>query len=199
MTKINFITSNHGKADALRMCFKSHNLNIDVVACDLQIMEPQFDTVREVSLFKAQRAFEQIKAPVLVEDGGFCIPALSDFPGVYTKYILKSIGAGGILKLMDGIDDRKARFISYATYIDEFGQPHQFERKGGEIEIAGKMVDINSPFAWSELWKICYVHRYKKTLCELSKEEIYDYFNSEGSEGSLQCFADWYAKNIKTD
>lgn len=193
MKTINFITSNKGKIAALERALKAENAgDVEVVAQDLGVLEPQFDTVKEVSLYKAQRAFEMLQKPVLVEDGGFCIAALNDFPGVYTKYAVKTIGADGIIKLLEGVEDRRARFVSYATYIDAAGEVRQFERKGGEVDICCRKVNIDSPYAWSELWKIIYVKKYSKALCEMSKAEVDDYMTGTSVEGSLQQFAKWY-------
>lgn len=195
MQAINFITSNKGKFLALERALKAENAGeVEVVAQDLDLLEPQFDTVKEVSLYKAQRAFEMLQKPVLVEDGGFCIAALNEFPGVYTKYVIKTIGADGIIKLLEGVEDRRARFISYATYIDAAGTVRQFERKGGEVDICCRKVNIDSPYAWSELWKIIYVKKYGKALCEMSKAEVDDYMAGTSVEGSLQQFARWYVR-----
>ncbi len=195
MKTINFITSNKGKIAALERALKAENAgDVEVVAQDLGVLEPQFDTVKEVSLYKAQRAFEMLQKPVLVEDGGFCIAALNDFPGVYTKYAVKTIGADGIIKLLEGVEDRRARFVSYATYIDAAGEVRQFERKGGEVDICCRKVNIDSPYAWSELWKIIYVKKYGKALCEMSKAEVDDYMTGTSVEGSLQQFVKWYAR-----
>ena len=71
MNKINFITSNKGKIKSLENSLRLNNLEVHVNAQNLDIMEPQFDTVQEVSKFKALKAFEMLKEPVLVEDGGF--------------------------------------------------------------------------------------------------------------------------------
>ena len=188
MNKINFITSNQGKVKSLENSLKSNNIDVLVCAQNLDIMEPQFDTVHEVSKFKALKAFEVLKEPVLVEDGGFSVFELKGFPGVYTKYVLKTLGADGILKLMSGIENRTAKFISVATFINKDGDIFQFEREGGEFEISKEKVDIQSPFAWSELWKIIYLKEYNKNLCELSEQEVSEYYGKAGANGSIQKF-----------
>lgn len=198
MNEINFITSNKGKIKSLENALTLHGINIKVFAKNLDIIEPQFDTVQEVSKFKALRAFETIKAPVLVEDGGFAIRGLNDFPSVYTKYILKTIGIDGILNLMRNIQDRSAKFVSVASFVDSSGKVMQFEREGGEFEISKSKIDVQSPFAWSELWKIIYLKDYKKNLCELSETELAQYYNAQGSNGSIQKFVKWYANEYKS-
>ncbi len=195
---INFITSNKVKVKSLENSLKSKNItDIKVHAQDLDIMEPQFDTVQEVSRFKALKAFEILKEPVLVEDGGLFIFALNGFPGVYTKYVLKTLGADGILKLMQGVEDRRAKFMSVATFVNEKGDVFQFEREGGEVAISQEKVNIQSPFAWSELWKIIYLEKYNKVLCELTKEELTDHYESGRVNGSLQKFVNWFVNEYR--
>ena len=197
MNRINFITSNQGKVKSLENSLKSNNIDVLVCAQNLDIMEPQFDTVHEVSKFKALKAFEVLKEPVLVEDGGFSVFELKGFPGVYTKYVLKTLGADGILKLMNGIENRTAKFISVVTFINKDGNIFQFEREGGEFEISKEKVDIQSPFAWSELWKIIYLKEYNKNLCELSEQEVSEYYGKAGANGSIQKFVNWYINEYK--
>ena len=193
MKKIYFITSNQGKVKSLENSFKLNNLDVQICAKDLDIMEPQFDTVQEVSKFKALRAFDILQKPVLVEDGGLCISALNGFPGVYTKYVLKTLGADGIIRLMKGMADRTARFVSVATFVNSNGEVFQFEREGGEVEISQEKIDVQSPFAWSEFWKIVYLKEYHKNLCELSEQEVSEYYGKANAKGSLYKFAKWYA------
>ncbi|MFV0626429.1 MAG: non-canonical purine NTP pyrophosphatase [Alphaproteobacteria bacterium] len=88
-----FITSNLGKAQTLQKSFEIAGYkNIKIIQKDMNLMEPQADTVAEVSKFKAEQAYKILKAPLLVEDGSFCVEALEGFPGVYTKYVLETIG-----------------------------------------------------------------------------------------------------------
>ena len=159
--------------------------------------EPQFDTVQEVSKFKALKAFEILKEPVLVEDGGFSVFALKGFPRVYTKYVLKTLEVDGILKLMQGVENRVAKFVSVASFVNERGELVQFEREGGEFEISKEKVDIQSPFAWSELWKIIYLKEYNKNLCELSEQEVADFYARAGTNGSIQKFVKWFVNEYE--
>lgn len=87
--EIHFITSNQGKIKSLENSLKLQNIDVTVLAKNLDIMEPQFDSVQEVSKFKAETAFKIIKAPVLVEDGGFLSSLLTVFPGFILNMFLK--------------------------------------------------------------------------------------------------------------
>jgi XTP/dITP diphosphohydrolase len=46
----------------------------------------------------------------MIDDSGLFINALKGFPGVYSAYGQKTVGNKGILKLMDGVEDRTAVF-----------------------------------------------------------------------------------------
>ena len=46
----------------------------------------------------------------IIDDSGIFVDALKGFPGVWSAYAQKTIGNPGILKLMDGIDDRGPEF-----------------------------------------------------------------------------------------
>lgn len=194
--KIHFITSNSGKSKTLQSFFEScGRFDIEIIPTDINLIEPQADTVAEVSLFKARQAFNQLKKPVLVEDGGFAIDALNGFPGVYTKYSNKTLGAEGIIKLMRDESNRNAKFISTATYIDANGKEYQFHRKGGEVSIAHTVSPTNSPLAWSALWKIVWIERFQKALADMTHEEVNQYYSGGQSEGSLNLFATWFIEN----
>lgn len=193
MKEICLITSNRGKVLSLQKALDSFGIKVNVNVQNLELTEPQCDTVKEVSAYKAKEAYARLKRPVLVEDGGFAVEALNGFPGVYTKFVLNTIGAAGILKLLVGESNRRARFISCASYIDEDGRLFQFERpvEEGEVEIADQMYSVDSPYAWSELWKIAYLPTFGKMMCDLSSEEVSAFYRT--GKGSLWVFARWYA------
>lgn len=198
--KINFITSNQGKVSSLRRNFESINAPIEINPTKLDIVEPQCNSVKEVSISKARQAYEMLKEPVLVEDGGFCIMALNDFPGVYTRYALDTIGAEGLLSLMHNHDDRRCYFTSVSTYIDENGNSYSFERDHDYGLLRREMDDVDCPHAWSDLWYIYEVTGFGKTLAALSKKELGEYYSKsdkkDKNKGSLDKFTEWYMNHI---
>jgi len=196
MTKqIFFVTSNKGKIASLNEYFKKFEIDVNIEPVKLDIVEPQANSVREVSKIKALEAFEQLKAPVIVEDGGLEIEALNGFPGVYVRYILDSIGVDGILKLMEGVKNRTCNFVSTATFVDREGNIHQFDRDPGFGEVVTEKRTKKSEFAWSDLWYIFYKPDLEKTLSEMTKEELYDMDKGDGDSSSLTKFAIWFKDN----
>lgn len=190
--EISFVTSNQEKVKAVeRSLAYARRSDIKIKQINLDIIEPQFDSVAEISKYKAMEAFKLLQSPVLVEDGGLVIPALDGFPGPYTKYVVKTIGADGILRLLSGISDRRAKFVSFATFVDAGGRVQQFERRGDNFEIACERKDIVHPEAWSDLWQVIYLKKYGKMLCELSAQELLEYTEQSETSGSLQQFVRW--------
>lgn len=191
--EINFITSNNGKAKSLeRSLINANRLDVKINQVNLDIIEPQLDSVAEVSKYKALEAFKILKRPVLVEDGGLSIPALKGFPGVYTKYVLATIGVDGILKLMCQEEKREAKFVSFTTFIGNDGIPYQFERHGDNFEIARTRKCINRVDAWSDIWQIMYMKDYGKMFCEFSEQELIEHSEKSSTSGSLQQFTKWF-------
>lgn len=65
--KINFITSNQDKVSSLRRNFESIDASIKINAIKLDIVEPQCNSVKEVSI----KAYEVLYEPVLIKKSGF--------------------------------------------------------------------------------------------------------------------------------
>lgn len=66
----------------------------------------------------AKEAYRALRRRVVVDDTGLYISALNGFPGAYAAFVQKTIGNSGILRLMEGITDRTANFITAAAYAD---------------------------------------------------------------------------------
>ena len=160
--EIDFITSNKGKIAALKRSFlNAGRFDIKVNQVQADIVEPQLNNIADVSKYKAMEAFKILKKPILVEDGGLVIEALNGFPGPYTKYVLSTIGIDGILKLMNGENNRAAKFVSFATFVGNDGTVCQFERFGDNFEIAYERKNVIHPDAWSDLWQVMYMKDYE--------------------------------------
>ena len=88
-----------------------------------QKLEVQSDKLEEVVLFAARSA--ELPGSI-VEDSGLFISALNGFPGPYSSYVYSTIGSAGLLRLMDGIEDRGAYFESAIAYMDARGNIRVF-------------------------------------------------------------------------
>lgn len=110
------VTSNANKAAEVSAYFGG---SLEVVHIALDVPEHRSEDVGEIAREKARYAFEKLNTPLIVDDTGFFIDALKGFPGPYAAYVLNTIGTTGILKLMEGVEDRTARFTTGIAYADD--------------------------------------------------------------------------------
>lgn len=110
MEQFRIITGNAGKFRELQAELEPHGIALYQVTGEF--VEVQADTLEEVVLYglKDHISRNGTDVPVMKDDSGMFIDSLGGFPGVYSSYILRTISYKGILKLMEGISDRRARF-----------------------------------------------------------------------------------------
>jgi XTP/dITP diphosphohydrolase len=97
--------------------------HINLIQAELEKVEVQADDLEEVARFSAEAAARQIGGLLIVEDAGLFIQHLNGFPGPYSSYVLRKIGLEGILKLMEGVQDRAAYFKSAVAFCEAAGSP----------------------------------------------------------------------------
>ena len=114
--KLVFVTGNKGKAHEAQTALAP--LGIEVEARDLKPVEIQGDALEEIARAKCEVLAGKVEGPFIVDDGGLFVHALKDFPGQYSAFILRTLGVPGILKLMEGVEDRRARFAAVVAYHD---------------------------------------------------------------------------------
>ena len=112
------VTSNANKAVEVAAFFKG---TLEVTHVALEIPEHRSNDVGEIAKGKAQYAYNQLQTPLIVDDTGFSIDAMSGFPGPYAAYVLHTLGNAGILKLMGGVKNRDAHFTTAIAYADKAG------------------------------------------------------------------------------
>lgn len=114
--RLTFVTGNKGKLHEATAALRP--LGIEVVGSDLKPVEIQGETLEEIGRAKCEVLVGRAEAPFIVDDGGLFVEALQGFPGVFSAHALKTIGVPGILKLMSGVEDRRARFQATVAYHD---------------------------------------------------------------------------------
>lgn len=92
----------------------------------METIEIQADDVEEVAIYSAKWASEKLKCNVLKNDSGLFVESLNGFPGVYTHYADDTIGEDGLLKLMEGVENRKAYFKEVLAYVEYGKEPITF-------------------------------------------------------------------------
>ena len=121
---INFVTGNRGKFEEAR------GILGDLLQKNLGYVEIQAETLEEVAAYGIREVAGKLAGPVMIEDAGLFIEGLKGFPGVYSAYVFDTIGNGGILRLMEGMTDRRAAFRSVVAYAEAGGEPVLFR---GEV------------------------------------------------------------------
>ncbi len=117
---IRVVTSNQGKWFEISQILREEG--IDCVWVQTSLPEIQAYDLREVVRFSADEAYRRIGGGLLLEDSGLFVEALGGFPGPYSSYVYRTIGIAGLLKLLEGRDDRDAFFLSVVCLVTEAGE-----------------------------------------------------------------------------
>ncbi len=110
------MTTNRHKIKELTPLFARYNVEFETTS--LEKLEIRSDSVEEIARVAALDAIEKIGRPVVVDDTGLFIDALNGFPRSYPAFVLETIGRAGILRLMEGVQNRSAYFITAVGYSD---------------------------------------------------------------------------------
>jgi XTP/dITP diphosphohydrolase len=112
------VTSNENKAREVAAFFAGV---AEVQHTFLEIPEFRDDDVGVIAGEKARYAWDVLRCPLIVDDTGFFVSALNGFPGPFAAYVLNTIGMEGILRLLEGAEDRSAYFETAIAFADEEG------------------------------------------------------------------------------
>ena len=107
--RLYFATGNRGKFKEAQRILGECDVEL-VMAPWIPKIEVQADDVLEVARIAALHAHLATRLPVVVEDTGLYIEALNGFPGVYAAHVYKTIGLQGVLRLLEGVENRRAFF-----------------------------------------------------------------------------------------
>jgi len=183
-----FATNNINKFNEARKVLGEYGIAAGMLR--VKNLEVQSDSLEEIARASVADAFERCHLPIIVEDAGLFIEALSGFPGPYAAYVYKTIGNDGLLKLMRDIENRKARFQSVITYLSaKTESPICF---GGEV--AGEIVEEErrkgreSGFGFDPIFKPVNSAR---TFAEMGTAEKN---KCSHRARALRKFAEWYGK-----
>lgn len=102
------MTSNEGKFREVSRLLKARGLALERL--DVRYPEVQADTLDEVVTAALDWLGPQYGDGLLVDDSGLFVHRLGGFPGVYSSYVYRALGCGGVLKLLEGVGDRAALF-----------------------------------------------------------------------------------------
>ncbi len=110
---IYFVTTNENKFEEILKLFQSENVNYNLIQLNVEVNEIQTNSIQEVASFKLNSIKGQVDGSYFIEDAGFFVDIpLNGFPGVYSSYVMKTIGNNGILRLIDDFEKTSAHFSS---------------------------------------------------------------------------------------
>lgn len=113
-TKIWMGTSSDHKYDEAKEVLSEYGIELERLSIDrVEIQADDPGIIAEYSL-----KVLDIDIPLLIEDAGLYIDKYFGFPGPYSSYALRTIDNQGILKLLEGDEDRGARYLSAVAFRD---------------------------------------------------------------------------------
>lgn len=116
MQKLVYVTGNKGKFLSAQLALEKFNIELEQV--ELDIPEPQSDSIEDVAIAKAKLAYEKLQKPLFVNDSGWFVTALNGFPGPYMKYINHWFTAQDFLNLMSGHANKELILKQVVVFID---------------------------------------------------------------------------------
>ncbi|MGC8850462.1 MAG: XTP/dITP diphosphatase [Candidatus Bathyarchaeia archaeon] len=120
-----FATTNKGKLREISIILGEYNVEVEAV--EAEKIEIQDDDISRIAEYAALNLAERLGYPVAVEDSGLHISALNGFPGPYSSYVYRRIGLKGVLKLLEGVEDRRGFFESVVAYAEPDGMVRSFK------------------------------------------------------------------------
>ena len=108
---LRYVTTNEGKVREAR----------EYIACEplaYDYTEVQSESIGTIAAHGAREAYARARDPVLVDDAGLFVDALSDFPGPYSSYVEDTLGIERVRRLVETEDDQRAKFRCVLAYCD---------------------------------------------------------------------------------
>lgn len=190
--QIIFVTSNSGKVKSAQRDMK----DVEIIQYEAELIEPRNDNIKEISKIKAMQAYKIVKKPCISMDSGFFIEELKGFPRAYINYALETIGIEGILKLMEGKENRKCKFKECLVYYD--GNNMRFFESEINGILSSAIRGLENEKNWSKLSYVFKVEGIRKTIAELDDNEREEYLSKE-DQSCFKKFIKWYKNGNSLD
>jgi non-canonical purine NTP pyrophosphatase (RdgB/HAM1 family) len=161
LNQFKFVTGNPNKvreaSEILELTFES--VKVDGL---LEIQSPDIDTVVR---HKAEQAYSILECPVMVEDSGLVFHAWNGLPGALVKWFEEMVSCDGMLKMLEGFNDRGATAICcFALYDGK-------EIKVAQGEVSGTLSNTirgSNGFGWDVIF---IPEGYEQTYGEMRAKE----------------------------
>lgn len=209
-THMYFETNQPHKVPLMQQMLTEHGIN-----CTLEHMPalagPSYvatlGRLEDVAEARAREIYGRIRRPVVVDEQGYYLPVLADFPGPVTHYALRTIGLGGILRMMRGESDRRCYLRTAIAFIDGNGKVHKFVDQG----ILGWLGDnTESAAAAGDPWQkateqspdpmpqVFIPENHEVALATLTPVQLYEYYRDLGASFAYGQFIDAVERGLLT-
>ena len=157
---LHFVTSNHNKFREL-----SELLEGNLSLIELNLNEIQTTDLHELVKFKLRQAYEQVQAPVIVEDTSLYFEAWNELPGPLIKFFLKNISLSGMVRALYKFNNNLASAACCLGFTKDGEIMHLFDGKlkGNIVEPRG-----SQHFGWDAIFLPA---GYQQTFGEMSSQE----------------------------
>jgi non-canonical purine NTP pyrophosphatase (RdgB/HAM1 family) len=161
LNQFKFVTGNPNKvweaSEILDLALES--VQVDGL---FEIQSPDIDAVVR---HKAEQAYSILQSPVMVEDSGLVFHAWNGLPGALVKWFEETVSCDGMLKMLDGFDNRGATAICCFAVYD--GKNMKIAR--GEVNgTLSRSIRGENGFGWDVIF---IPDGYEQTYAEMSPNE----------------------------
>lgn len=182
-----FATNNFHKFDEARSVLTQRGMAVGMLR--VKALEIQSDSLGEIAQASVVDAFNRCHLPLIVEDAGLFVEALKGFPGPYAAYVYKTIDNLGLLKLMEGLENREATFQSAIEYFDGQSEPICFMGEViGKVTNEERRGEEKAGFGFDPIFQ---PSGSQKTFAEMNLEEKNGFSHRAKAVNN---FAEWYER-----
>lgn len=139
MKKIFVATNNVNKLEEIKDILNDFKVEVELLCTkDFNLKDEPIEdglNFEDNALIKARYYHDIVNLPTIADDSGISIAYFNDHPGIHSARFLGDTSYNDklhrILKMMEGVDNRDARFNCVLAYIDENGNERTYH---GQID-----------------------------------------------------------------
>ena len=184
LSELYFASSNTHKFEEAQRILSNLGVNITLFKTTLE--EIQSDSLSKIATRKVIDAYAKVQKPVIIEDDGIFIDSLNGFPGPYSSYVYDTIGNKGIIRLLENIEFRDAKFVAIIAYWNGIDDVQIFESS-----ISGKISSFIEKGGWG-YDPIFIPDGESKTYANVSDKDKFSHRSA-----SLAKFSNWFLDRQK--
>ncbi|SCU99280.1 LADA_0H18712g1_1 [Lachancea dasiensis] len=169
--QIVFVTGNANKLKEVKMLLApevGQEARFELINTDIDLDEVQSSSLEEIARHKVAQAKTVLPegTAVFVEDTALCFEGYNGLPGAYVKWFLKKVGPEGLVRMLEGFENKGAEAVTTVAYSDAEGEIHIFQGK-----TSGKIVSPRGSrdFGWDCIFEP--VECANKTYAEMEKAD----------------------------